>query len=163
MGTPYMGEIRVFSFGFAPKGWALCNGQTLPIAQNQALYALLGTTYGGNGQTTFALPNFTGRMPMHFGNGFALGQSGGETAHTLIAPETAHGHVATGMTGPRVGTNPAGAVLASGDMFGAGPATAALAPTALDSVGASQPHPNMQPYLALNVCIALQGVFPSQT
>lgn len=163
MGTPFLGEIRVFSFGFAPKGWVQCTGQVLQIAQNQALFSLLGTTYGGNGQTNFALPNFTGRMPLHFGAGFALGQSGGETAHTLNASETAHGHVASGMTGPRVGTNPAGAVLASGDMFGAGPATAALATTALDSVGGSQPHTNMQPYLALNICISIQGIFPSQT
>ncbi|AKV03629.1 Microcystin dependent protein [Labilithrix luteola] len=162
MGTPYLGEIRIVSFFFAPKGWALCNGQLLSINQNTALFSLLGTTYGGDGRTTFALPNFQGRMPIHFGNGYTQGQASGEAAHTLVLSETLHGHLVTGMTGPRVVTNPANAVLASGDTFGAGPPTATLAATAVDTAGGGQPHQNMQPYLALNFCIALQGIFPSR-
>lgn len=169
MGTPYMSEIKICSFNFAPKGWALCNGQTLPINQNQALFALLGTTYGGNGQTTFALPNLQGRVALHMGSGFNLGQIGGQEAHTIIASETpAHIHPAT--ADAKVGDNQ------TGNMGGAYPADtggtkmyspgsnnmAAMFPQMVSSVGGSQPHENRQPYLCLSFCIALQGVFPSQ-
>lgn len=163
MGTPYLAEMRVFAFNFPPKGWAFCNGQTLPINQNQALFSLLGTTYGGNGQTTFQLPNFQGRVPMHTGNGLLLGQVGGEANHTLsIAEYPSHNHPISGEDGPRVGTAPTGAVLASGDIYGLGPPTGTLAAAAVGLAGGGQPHANMQPYLTLNVCIALQGIFPSR-
>jgi microcystin-dependent protein len=163
MGTPFLGELRVFSFAFAPKGWALCNGQTLPISQNQALFALLGTTFGGNGTSTFALPNLQGRVPMHVGPSFLLGQSGGEAEHALTTTEyPSHAHTVSGQAGHRVGTQPAGAVLASGDIYGLGPPTAgALAVGAVGAVG-GQPHSNLQPYTTVTICIALQGIFPSR-
>lgn len=164
MGTPYLAEIRVFSFGFAPKGWALCNGQTLPIAQNQALFSLLGTYYGGNGTTTFQLPNLQARMPVHPGNGYVQGQIGGETNHTLITAEMpAHNHPAVGVstnaTVPAA-TNATWAVSAK-NPFAAG-ANVAMAPAVLNTLSGGQPHNNMPPYLTLNFCIALQGIFPSR-
>jgi microcystin-dependent protein len=155
------------SFNFPPKGWAFCNGQLLPITQNQPLFALLGTTYGGNGQTTFALPNLQGNVPIHMGNGYTLGQRGGEPSHTLTSTEMpAHLHLPNGSAN-RAGVNaPTGALLATTT---AGVYTSpssgqltALAPSALTAVGGSQPHTNMQPYLTLSFCIALQGIFPSQ-
>jgi microcystin-dependent protein len=164
---PFLSEIRIVSFSFAPKGWAKCDGQLLPINQNQALFSLLGTTFGGNGQTTFALPDLRGRMPMHFGASFVLGQGGGSTAHTLTAAEMPqHAHLQ-----PATTANAAADV----DPVAGIPATAATkpyrTPTAdtmyLDGAptgarGGSQPHANEQPYLVLNFVIALQGIYPSR-
>jgi microcystin-dependent protein len=168
MAEPFLSEIRIMSFNFAPRGWAQCNGQLLPINQNQALFALLGTTYGGNGQTTFALPNLQGRTPIHAGSGHTLGEQGGEQAHTLsIAELPDHAHVANATTsqadqnsnGPAPTRMPA----QSNFSFLYGPATnlQPMASNALAPVGGSQAHLNMQPFLVLTFCIALQGVFPS--
>jgi microcystin-dependent protein len=163
MGTPYIGEIRILSFNFPPKGWAFCNGQLLPINQNQALFSILGTTYGGNGQTNFALPNLQGRVPVHVGNGIVLGQSSGEATHTLITSEMpAHTHIPAGSA------TPANLGVLTGNLWVTG--NAAYNPTANTStnlasilnVGGGQPHENMSPYLTLNICIALQGIFPSR-
>ena len=171
MAEPFLSEIRIFSFNFPPKGWAFCNGQLLPINQNQALFALLGTTYGGNGQTNFALPNLRGRAPIHEGSGFTLGQAGGQSAHTVTQSEMpTHTHFQT--TNMCIGGNTINAAL--GDPTGAywannGKAQyatntfdAVMHPSAVTNVGGSQPHNNMMPYLVLNFCIALQGIFPSQ-
>jgi microcystin-dependent protein len=164
---PYLGQIMITSFNFAPKGWALCNGQLLPINQNQALFAILGTTYGGNGQTTFALPNLQGRAPLHVGSGFVLGEAGGEDAHTLTVPEIAsHGHGVTGSSSPANVPSPVGAFLAaSGNSnFGApGAATGSLAPASVSADGGGQPHENRPPFLVLTFVIALQGIFPSRS
>ena len=168
MAEPFLSEIRVVSFNFPPKGWALCNGQTLPINQNQALFSILGTTYGGNGITNFALPNMQGRAPMHTSNSHLLGQSAGEEQHTLAASEMpVHQHVlrASGKTAASSSPN-AGVLAAPGR--GATPAFAAatnlvpLNPAAIGTTGGSQPHENRPPYLALNFVIALQGIFPSR-
>jgi len=168
MSEPFLSEIKIMSFNFPPKGWALCNGQFLPINQNQALFALLGTTYGGNGQTTFALPNLRGRVPIHMGNGHTLGEAAGSTAVTVnIQQLPTHIHLVQASTA--IGTMdlpPGGAMLAqSSGQFLYGPAAGNLtqmAPNSVSSVGGSQPHNNMEPYLVLNFCIALQGIFPSQ-
>ena len=165
MSTPFLSEIRLFTFGFPPKGWAFCNGQLLPINQNQALFSLLGTTYGGDGRVTFALPNLQGRVPMHQGNGLSLGQSAGETAHTLLAAELpAHTHVVNGSRNTATVVSPTGNYLATspGNVYAAPPGNTSLMPAAVSSVGGSQPHDNMSPYLVLNFCIALQGIFPTQ-
>ncbi len=164
MADPFLSEIRIFSCNFAPKAWAQCNGQFLPINQNQPLFALLGTTYGGNGQTTFALPNLQGKTPISFGSGFTLGQTGGEQAHTLTIQELpTHLHTFNGTT-----VN-ADTPVPTADLFGtvsnvytpvSGNLTTLL-PATVANVGGSQAHPNMQPYLTLNFCIALQGIFPS--
>jgi microcystin-dependent protein len=166
MSNPFLSEIRLMSFGFAPRGWALCNGQLMPINQNQALFALLGTTYGGNGQTNFALPNLQGRVPMHVGNGHTLGESAGEQAHTLsIAELPTHTHVA--MASPQSNnTNvaiPTGNFLASplSQTYAPPAGLGAMNPTTIANTGGSQAHLNMQPFLTLNFCIALQGIFPS--
>src|SRR5512142_443269 len=164
MGTPFLGEIKIMAFGYAPKGWALCNGQTLPINQNQALFALLGTTYGGDGRTTFALPDLRGRVPIHMGNGHSEGEKGGEAAHTLSAAEMPmHTHVPLGSSSDAGLTSPAGNLWSAtpGGGYESSPATT-LNPASVTSAGGSQAHDNMSPYLALNFCIALQGVFPSQ-
>ena len=169
MGTPYMSEIKICAFNFAPKGWALCNGQTLPINQNQPLFSLLGTTYGGNGQTTFALPNLQGRAAMHMGQSHILGERGGEEAHTVNMSEMpAHTHVATAdvKQGDATVFNPQNAYIANtspAQMYSAGSnAMAAMYPQMVSNTGGSQPHENRQPYLALSFCIALTGVFPSR-
>ena len=165
MSTPFLGEVAIMAFNVAPRGWAQCNGQLLPIAQNQALFALLGTMYGGNGQTTFALPNLQGRTPLHIGNGFTQGQQSGEESHTLLTSEMAgHTHVPQGNSGtPNAGsaTNNTWASNAANPYSNSAP-NVALGATAIDVAGGGQPHFNMQPYLVLNFVIALQGIFPSR-
>jgi len=165
MGTPYLGEIKLISWNFPPKGWAFCNGQLLPINQNQALFSLLGTTYGGDGRVNFALPNLQGRIPNHMGSGFTLGERGGETAHTLnISELAAHTHTPLGNT-----TNPGVATTALNNLWGfnvgqySPSSNATMNPACITVTGGSQPHENMSPYLVLNFIIALQGIFPSQT
>jgi microcystin-dependent protein len=172
MAEPFLSEIRIFSFNFPPKGWAFCNGQLLPINPNQALFSLLGTVYGGNGQTNFGLPNLQGRAPNSFGAGFNLGQQGGETAHTVTMSELpTHTHFTTqnmAVVGPNSnatqGVTTNNYLANSGKFnFTTGASNAVMGPTAVTNVGGNQPHTNMQPYLVLNFCIALQGIFPSQT
>jgi microcystin-dependent protein len=164
MGTPYLGELRIFSFGFAPKGWALCNGQTLPINQNQAIFSLLGTTYGGDGVTTFKLPNLQGAIPFHFGNGFAYGQTGGEVSHTLIMPEMpTHTHPVTASSSAANLGVPTGNLWAAGNAAYNPVANTNMSPAAIPTAGGGQPHNNMPPYLVLNICIALVGIFPSRS
>jgi microcystin-dependent protein len=165
LAEPFLSEIRIMSFNFAPKGWALCNGQTLQINQNQALFSLLGTTYGGNGQTTFALPNLQGRVPIHVGNGFTLGQAGGEQAHTVNLQELPqHIHFMVGSNTAGDTPVPGGNVLAltPSQIYGDPVSLTTLIPTTITNTGGSQPHDNMEPYLVLNFCIALQGIFPSR-
>ena len=163
MSTPYLGEIRIFSFNFAPKGWEQCNGQLLAINQNQALFSLLGTTYGGDGRVNFALPNLQGRLPMHPGNNLVLGESAGEAAHTLLSAEIPqHTHLAYATNAPPSAGSLAGNVWAAGNGAFAATANTSMYPLALANTGGSQPHENRSPYLALNVCIALVGIFPSQ-
>jgi microcystin-dependent protein len=164
MSEPFLSEIRIFSFNYAPKSWAMCNGQFLPINQNQALFSLLGTTYGGNGQTTFALPDLRGAVPIHMGQGFTLGQAGGQAVHTLTSSEMAqHIHFAnaSGTDGNTV--IPGGTVLGGGaGMYGGASNLTSLHPATVTNVGGSQAHENRQPYLTLTFCIALIGIFPSQ-
>lgn len=170
MSEPFLSEIKIVSFNFPPKGWAMCNGQLLPINQNQALFALLGTTYGGNGQTNFALPNLRGRVPNSFGQGLSLGQAAGEEAHTLTISELpAHTHITQGTSEPHVASPenyqpiPTGALLATvNGMYGNPTNQTTLHPSTITSVGGSQAHENRSPYLVLNFIIALQGIFPSQ-
>ncbi|MEA2941088.1 MAG: hypothetical protein QOD09_1617 [Bradyrhizobium sp.] len=165
MGTPYMSEVKIISWNFPPKGWAFCNGQFLPINQNQALFSLLGTMYGGNGQTTFALPDLRGRAAIHQGQGFIEGQGGGEEFHTLTVSEMpTHIHPMSGVSEDGTVQIPTGAFLGAA---GAQPYHGAtnlvpMDPAAITSVGGSQPHENRQPFLVLNFVIALQGVFPSR-
>jgi microcystin-dependent protein len=164
MAEPFLSEIRIFSFNFPPKGWAFCNGQFLPINQNQALFALLGTTYGGNGQTTFALPNLQGQVPISFGNGHTLGEKAGASAVTInqqTMPQHVHFAQASGNGGDTptaIGNILAGAL----DVYRTPDNLTALHPQTVTNVGGSQPHNNMMPYLVLNFCIALQGIFPSR-
>jgi microcystin-dependent protein len=165
MADPFLSEIRLFSFGFAPRGWALCNGQLLPINQNQALFALLGTTYGGDGRVNFALPNLQGRVPIHVGNSHTLGERGGEQAHTISLaelPAHTHGAQASPLAG---GQNvPAGdQALAqrTAEIYRAPSNLAPMIANTVSNAGGSQPHSNMQPHLTLNFCMALQGIFPS--
>jgi microcystin-dependent protein len=170
MAEPFLGEIKIVSFGFPPKGWALCNGQLLPINQNQALFSLLGTTYGGDGRTTFALPNLQGRAPVHRSSTWTQGQLAGEETHTLTSSEMpVHAHTLTASRDFANSTDPTGNVLgAKAGRFGKdiyAPATSltALAPASIDTaVGGAGPHNNLQPYLTLNFVIALIGIFPSQ-
>ena len=163
MAEPFIGEVRIFSFNFAPRGWALCAGQLLPINQNQALFSLLGTTFGGNGQTTFALPDFRGRTPIHSGGGFVLGQSGGEESHTLTIPEmAAHTHTPAASSNAPDNGIPTGRFWSgSGNQTYSTTQNASMNAAAIGGAGGSQAHPNMQPYTVLNFCIALQGIFPS--
>lgn len=163
MAEPFLSEIRMMSFVFAPKGWALCNGQLLPINQNQALFSLLGTTFGGDGRVNFALPDLRARTPIHVGSGHTLGERGGEQAHTLsIAELPEHTHVLMGADAP----GPAGKILGQdkpGNSYGQAENLGSLGPSSLANVGGSQAHLNMQPFLTLSFCIALQGIFPSPT
>jgi microcystin-dependent protein len=164
MAEPFLGEIRIMSFNLLPKGWADCNGQFLPINQNQALFALLGTTYGGNGQTTFALPNLQGRVPIHFGSGHDLGETAGTTSVTLNQNQMpTHVHFAQGSANGGDTPVAIGNMLASAlNVYRQADNLTALRPDSVTNVGGSQPHPNMQPYLTLNFRIALIGIFPSQ-
>ncbi|WNQ13160.1 tail fiber protein [Paenibacillus aurantius] len=164
MSQPFIGEIQAFAFTYAPRGWAQCNGQMLPINQNQALFSILGVTYGGDGVTTFALPDLRGRVPVHVGNGVTLGQSAGEEAHVLTVNEMpAHIHGVVGSTKPASQVNPAGQLWAvpTASMYGATPTTT-MAPSAMGSAGSSQAHANMQPYSVLNYCISISGIFPTR-
>jgi len=165
MSEPFLSEIKLVSFNFPPKGWAFCNGQLLPINQNQALFSLVGTTYGGDGRTTFALPNLQRCAPIHMGNGFALGQTGGEQAHTLIVSELpSHTHIPSGANSAPNQPHAAGNTWANApgnNAYAAAP-NASMNPTVIGNVGGSQAHQNMQPYLTLNFVIALVGIYPSQ-
>jgi microcystin-dependent protein len=164
MSTPFMSEIKIVSFNFAPKGWALCNGQFLPINQNQALFSLLGTTYGGNGQTTFALPNLRGQVPIHMGNGHTLGEQAGSTSVTLNQSQMPQ-HLHFAQASPTVGgtATAVGNFLASAlNVYRQADNLTTLRPDTVSNVGGSQPHNNMMPYLVLNFIIALQGIFPSR-
>ncbi|HEX7151337.1 MAG TPA: tail fiber protein [Thermoanaerobaculia bacterium] len=165
MAEPFLSEIRIMSFNFPPKGWAFCNGQFMPINQNQALFSLLGTTYGGNGQTTFALPNLKGRVPIHFGNGFTLGQAAGQSAHTITQSEMPqHMHFLQATTATANQTAPANRLpgVTPSAIYSSASNLIACRPSSVTNVGGSQAHNNMMPYLVLNFCIALQGIFPSQ-
>jgi microcystin-dependent protein len=165
MAEPFVAEIRLFPFAFAPKGWALCNGQVLPIQQNNALFALIGTTYGGNGTTNFALPDLQGRAAMHFASGVPQGQSAGEESHTLLATEMPmHTHLVGANNSPSTETNPIGNVWGASTNTSYAPTSdATMSPRALAAQGGSQPHPNLQPYLVCSYCIALTGIFPSRS
>lgn len=163
--TPYMSEIKIFAFNFPPKGWALCNGQLLPINQNQALFSLLGTTYGGNGQTNFALPDLRGRVPMHVGQGLTQGERSGSEAVTLTIGEmAAHTHFINASTTTVNQPYPTGNLWAPGGSQPGYAATpnVAMSPASVTNTGGSQPHENRAPYLTLCIGIALQGVFPSR-
>lgn len=165
MAEPFLSEIRIMSFGFPPKGWALCDGQLLPINQNQALFSLLGTTFGGDGRVNFGLPNLQGRTPIHVGSSHTLGERGGEQGHTLSISEIpTHVHTLSGSSA-NAGTNaPTSNLLASSNnIYGPAAALTSLSPTSIANVGGSQAHLNMQPFLVLNFSIALQGIFPSPT
>jgi microcystin-dependent protein len=166
MAEPFLSEIRIMSFGFPPKGWALCNGQLLPINQNQALFSLLGTTYGGDGRVNFGLPNLQGNVPIHMGSGFTLGEKGGEQAHTLsIAEIPTHTHVLNGSSNTGAAIIPTGNTLSvtPNQIYTQPTALTSLSPSSVGNAGGSQAHLNMQPFLILSFCIALQGIFPSQT
>ncbi len=175
MADPFVAEIRMFGFNFPPKGWAFCNGQLLPISQNTALFSLLGTNYGGDGKSTFALPNLQDSVPLHQGQGpglssYVVGQSGGEQAVTLLESEMpSHTHGVKGSTGSNQTSPAPGNAWASGQKLGGGniyaPAgnNVPMSPSALSPSGGSLPHNNMQPYLVLNFCIALSGIFPPRT
>ncbi|MCA1635794.1 MAG: tail fiber protein [Acidobacteria bacterium] len=164
MSTPFLSEIKIVSFNFPPKGWALCNGQLLPINQNQALFALLGTTYGGNGQTNFALPNLRGQVPIHVGQGHTLGETAGSTSVTLSLQQMpAHSHGLQATTAASSQPVPTNGILASANnLYQAAANFIAMAPASVTNTGGSQPHNNMMPYLVLNFIIALQGIFPSR-
>lgn len=165
MAEPFLSEIRIMAINYAPVGWAMCNGQLMPINQNQALFALLGTTYGGNGQTTFALPDLRGRVPIHFGAGFTLGQKGGEEVHTITQNEMpAHTHLINATNNLATAATPTGLTLAqaNANIYGGTSDLTTMAPATISNVGGSQPHENRQPFLALTFCIALIGIFPSR-
>jgi len=171
MSEPFLSEIRIVSFAFAPRGWAQCNGQLLPINQNQALFSLLGTTFGGDGRVNFALPDLQGRTAVHPGAGVTLGEKSGAATHTLsLAELPAHDHALRASSDLAASTSAAGNVLGKKGRFGkdiyvpaATPGTVALRGDAVASVGGAQAHENRQPYLALNFVIALQGIFPSRS
>ena len=169
MAQPYVGEIRLFAGNFAPAGWMFCEGQLLPISENDTLFTLIGTTYGGDGQSTFALPDLRGRIPLHQGNGIQLAETGGAEEITLTAnqiPTHSHPLQATNLTATQA--NPGGQVLAQFSQANIFPyledtPNVGLAPTAITTAGASQPHTNFQPYLCINYIISLFGIFPSQS
>ncbi len=170
MGTPYVGEIRMFAGNFAPAGWAFCNGQLLAISQNDVLFNLIGTTYGGDGQNTFALPNLQSRFPLHIGSGgggsYVIAQSGGEEQVTLTVSQIpAHNHTPLADSGSGTQTSPSGNVWAASTNlpYSQSAPGAALDPAAVSASGGSQPHDNMAPFLVINFIISLFGVFPTQS
>jgi microcystin-dependent protein len=170
MSEPFLAEVRIVGFNFAPRGWAFCDGQILPINQNQSLYSLLGTTYGGDGRTTFALPDLRGRAAIHAGGGHALGQKSGEETHTLSTGEMPqHTHAMRAVSDSADAAIPTDSFLATpssavGSIYSGTTPTfdASLNAASVGNVGGGQAHDNMQPFLALNFCIALQGLFPSR-
>lgn len=163
MSEPFLGEITPVGFNFAPRGWAQCEGQILPISQNQALYSLMGTTYGGDGRVSFALPDLRGRTPISWGSDYNLGDTGGEQAHLLTQAESSHGHDASVSAQPADRVTPEGNVWAVGSAAVYGDAgSAQLAPAVVSQAGGSQSHENRQPYQVINFCIALMGIFPSR-
>lgn len=167
MAQPYVGEIRMFAGNFAPAGWMFCEGQLLPISENETLFQLIGTTYGGDGQSTFALPDLRGRIPIHQGNGFILAETGGVEEVTLTVSQIpAHSHPLLGSTANGTQASPANNVLATSTVvtpYAPETPSAAMAATAIGSVGGSQPHTNFQPYLCVDFIISLFGIFPSPT
>ena len=167
MGQPYIGEIRMFAGNFAPAGWMFCEGQLLPISENETLFNLIGTTYGGDGQSTFALPDLRGRVPIHQGNSFTLAETGGVETVTLTTNQIpSHGHIAVANTSAS-GTSPTGTVWAGNPDLAqfAAPASinGQMSPLTVQNTGGSQPHDNLIPYLAVDFIISLYGIFPSQT
>jgi microcystin-dependent protein len=166
MSDPFIGEIRMFGGNFAPVGWAICNGALMAIDQNTALFTLIGTTYGGDGQTTFALPDLQGRIPMHNGNGFVIGEKGGAESVTLTTNQIpAHNHAASVSSLGAVSRDPAGHVWAAWNskQFSDQPSDGAMNPGAIANAGGSQPHDNMVPFVVINFIISLFGIFPTQT
>lgn len=169
MAQPYVGEIRMFAGNFAPAGWQFCEGQLLPISENETLFNLIGTTYGGDGESTFALPDLRGRIPIHQGNGFILAETGGAEEITLTVNQIpAHSHPALATGKPATRTGPAGSLLAAAPgattfPYGADAPLTQLSPLSVSSVGGSQPHTNFQPYLCIYFIISLFGIFPSPT
>ena len=167
MAQPYVGEIRMFAGNFAPAGWMFCEGQLLPISENETLFNLIGTTYGGDGQSTFALPDLRGRIPLHFGNGFTLAVTGGvETITLTVSQIPAHSHALLATTSIATQQNVSPNVMAQASLFNpyinVNPNTP-MAPQAAGSTGGSQPHNNFQPYLCVDFIISLFGIYPSQT
>jgi microcystin-dependent protein len=167
MAQPYVGEIRMFAGNFAPAGWMFCEGQLLPISEYETLFNLIGTTYGGDGQSTFALPDLRGRLPLHQGNGFILAETGGAEEITLTVNQIpAHTHPMLGSTSIATDTNASSNLVSQPSSFFPyinAPAPVAMAPQAVSSTGGSQPHTNFQPYLCVDFIISLFGIFPSQT
>ena len=166
MGSPFVGEIRMFGGNFAPNGWSFCNGQILAIDQNSVLFQLIGTTYGGDGQQTFALPDLQGRVPVHMGNGFLQGELAGVETVTLTTSQIpAHNHGVVVVSQPAESAKPAGRFLAESDddLYAGGDADTTLSASSIGLAGQSQPHDNHQPYLCISFIIALAGIFPSQT
>lgn len=167
MAQPYVGEVRMFAGNFAPAGWMFCEGQLLPISENETLFNLIGTTYGGDGESTFALPDLRGRVPVHQGNGFILAETGGaEEINLTVGQIPAHSHPLLGSTANGAQAAPDGAVLASSTVitpYAPETANVAMAQAAVLSIGGSQPHTNFQPYLCINFIISLFGIFPSPT
>lgn len=164
MSEPFLGEIKIISWNFPPKGWAFCSGQFLPINQNQALFSLLGTMYGGNGQTTFALPDLRGRVPIHVGSGFTQGERAGQEFHTVTISEMpAHNHFVNAVNAVATTSNPDSNFLATNAsaLYNTTPNTT-LSAAAITNAGGSQPHENRQPFTVLNFIVALQGIFPSR-
>ena len=166
MSTPYVGEIRIFAGNFAPAGWLFCNGQLLPISENETLFQLIGTTYGGDGQSTFALPDLQSRVPIHKGNGFVQAEAAGVESVTLLNSQMPiHSHAYLAATNPASIASPSGTILAESsqiNMYIADDPSAQLASNAIGPVGGSQPHENMQPYLCVNFIISLFGIFPQR-
>jgi microcystin-dependent protein len=167
MAQPYVGEIRMFGGNFAPAGWMFCEGQLLPISENETLFQLIGTTYGGDGQSTFALPDLRGRLPIHQGNGFILAENGGAEQITLTVNQIpSHSHPALGSSNTGTGTAPQGNVLSSltvatNSAYGSDNPQISISPQSVTMVGGSQPHSNMQPFLCVDFIISLFGIFPS--
>jgi microcystin-dependent protein len=169
MAQPYVGEIRMFAGNFAPNGWMFCDGQLLPVSENETLFQLIGTTYGGDGQSTFALPDLQSRVPIHQGNGFTLAETGGVEDVTLTVNQiAAHTHPMLASTSAATTADPTGNVLATAPLattfpYGTDNPLTPLAPNAVTPIGGSQPHTNLQPFLTINFIISLFGIFPSQT